>query len=93
MTELPGTPWRGDALDGERCASGTRRWRRTGARPGRCATGFTHFELVIDLLAARVPRIEADGFLRPATALEDEALPSVMRKCIRMAAGGPPRRL
>ena len=47
--------------------------------------GLTHFELRIALFAARVPEIAAEGFLRPADALEAEALPSVMRKCIRLA--------
>lgn len=84
MTELPGTPWREAA------------WSRTEAlahapmpadwRPaGEVRHGFTHFALTIDLFAARVPRIEADGFLRPVTALAEEALPSVMRKCVRMS--------
>jgi A/G-specific adenine glycosylase len=87
MTELPGTPWRGEswtATDAVRHAPMPAEWRPAG----QVRHGLTHFELVIDLLAARVPRIEADGFLRPATALADEALPSVMRKCARMAAGG-----
>jgi len=87
MTELPGTPWRGEswtAGDAVRHAPMPADWRPAG----QVRHGLTHFELVIDLLAARVPRIEADGFLRPATALADEALPSVMRKCVRMAAGG-----
>ena len=87
MTELPGTPWRSEswtASDAVRHAPMLADWRPAG----QVRHGLTHFELVIDLLAARVPRIEADGFLRPATALADEALPSVMRKCVRMAAGG-----
>jgi A/G-specific adenine glycosylase len=86
MTELPGTPWR------------SRPWRPAEAlehapmhaawRPaGQVRHGFTHFELIIDLLAARVPRIEAEGFVRPFSALNEEALPSVMRKCVRMSAG------
>jgi hypothetical protein len=45
--------------------------------------GFTHFELRIALYAAKVPSIEADGFLRDAADLANEALPSVMRKCVR----------
>ena len=87
MTELPGTPWRGEswtASDAVRHAPMTADWRPAG----QVRHGLTHFELVIDLLAARVPRIDADGFLRPTTALGDEALPSVMRKCVRMATGG-----
>ena len=35
--------------------------------------------------AARVPAIEAEGFLRPAAGLDAEALPSVMRKCVAVA--------
>jgi hypothetical protein len=46
---------------------------------------FTHFELHLDVFAARVETIAADGFLRPSSALEDEALPSVMRKAVSVA--------
>ena len=63
-------------------------WREAG----QVRHGFTHFELIIDLFAARVPRIAADGLLRPLirplASLGEEALPSVMRKCVRMAAPG-----
>ncbi len=87
MTELPGTAWR------------AARWGRAEAlahapmvaewRPaGEVRHGFTHFELTLVLFAAVVPRIEAVGFLHPIAALDDEALPSVMRKCVRMACGG-----
>ena len=85
MTELPGTDWRADP------------WRDAEFLPfapmpadWRCAGevrhGFTHFELRIAVLAAAVPTIEADGFLRPVAELAAEALPSVMRKCVAMAA-------
>jgi A/G-specific adenine glycosylase len=57
-------------------------WRQAG----RVSHGFTHFELAIDLYAAPVPEIQAEGFTRPAAALADEALPSVMRKCIAALA-------
>jgi A/G-specific adenine glycosylase len=81
MTELPGTPWRAD------------RWTESEAlahapmpaawyAAGEVRHGFTHFELFIDLYAAAVPRIEAEGFLRDAGSLEGEALPSLMRKCV-----------
>ncbi len=81
MTELPGTPWReapwpeAEALA---LAPQPAAWRRAGA----AGHGFTHFELAITLYAAEVETIAAEGFLRPADALADEALPSVMRKCL-----------
>jgi hypothetical protein len=34
-----------------------------------------------------VRRIEAVGFLHPIARLGDAALPSLMRKCVRMASG------
>ena len=86
MTELPGTPWREAAwTQAEALAHAPMQvdWRPAG----EVRHGYTHFALTIDLLAARVPRIEAAGFLRPVTALADEALPSVMRKCVRMGLG------
>ncbi|HET8997526.1 MAG TPA: A/G-specific adenine glycosylase [Acetobacteraceae bacterium] len=85
MTELPGTPWRSAAWTRAEAlahAPMTADWRSAG----EIRHGFTHFALTIDLLAARVPRIEADGFLRPVTELHDEALPSVMRKCVRIGS-------
>ncbi|MFO1023587.1 MAG: A/G-specific adenine glycosylase [Acetobacteraceae bacterium] len=87
MTELPGTGWRDDPwspAEAVEAAPLVADWRPAG----QVRHGFTHFELIIDLLAARVPRIGVDGLVRPLAALEDEALPSVMRKCVRMAGGG-----
>ena len=84
MTELPGTEWRSTPWDTEEAlalAPMDVRWRDAG----EVRHGFTHFELTLRLYAARVPRIDADGFQRPITALANEALPSVMRKCVRMA--------
>jgi len=86
MTELPGSPWRAGGWSGAE-------WRAHAPMPaewrpvGEVRHGFTHFELSIALFAASVPRIEADGFLRPAAELDREALPSVMRKCVRLAVG------
>jgi A/G-specific adenine glycosylase len=84
MTELPGTDWLPEP------------WSKTAAlavapmpAPWRAIHtvrhGFTHFELHIVLYSATVPVIAADGFLRDADMLEDEALPSVMRKCVAAA--------
>jgi len=87
MTELPGTEWRAAP------------WTTTEALPlapmaadwrpaGQVRHGLTHFELIIDLLAAHVPRISGEGFAHPLAALDETALPSVMRKCARIAGGG-----
>ena len=84
MTELPGTDWRASPWRAEEAlvlAPMDVAWRAVG----QVRHGFTHFELTIDLFAARVERIDADGFQRPIAALMREALPSVMRKCVRMA--------
>jgi A/G-specific adenine glycosylase len=89
MTELPGTEWRGAPWPLEEAlalAPMDVRWRPAG----EVRHGFTHFELTIRLYAARVPRILADGYQRPVGKLADEALPSVMRKCVRMAAASQP---
>jgi len=85
MTELPGSPWRAEpwtAQDAAAHAPMPADWRLAG----HALHGFTHFELAIDVYAAKVPVIVADGFLRPAAALDEEAIPTVMRKCVRIAA-------
>ena len=87
MAELPGTEWRAmpwptnEALT---LAPMPAEWRPAG----KVLHGFTHFALAIELFAARVDRIEAEGFQRPIALLDAEALPSLMRKCVRMAGGG-----
>jgi A/G-specific adenine glycosylase len=85
MTELPGTDWRNAPWRSEEAlvfAPMRADWRPAG----QVRHGFTHFELSIDLFAASVQRIDAPGFARPIAALAHEALPSVMRKCVRMAS-------
>ncbi|WP_428493179.1 A/G-specific adenine glycosylase [Rhodopila sp.] len=86
MTELPGTAWReapwtlDEALT---LAPMPLNWRPAG----QVRHGFTHFELIIDILAAQTAKIDAEGFAHALDALDDAALPSVMRKCVRMASG------
>jgi A/G-specific adenine glycosylase len=92
MTELPGTAWRDTPWTIDEALSAAPMplspaksvWRQVG----QVHHGFTHFELVLDILAAHVPRIEAEGFAHALDALNDAALPSVMWKCVRMATGG-----
>jgi A/G-specific adenine glycosylase len=84
MTELPGTEWRAvpwQATEALAHAPMDVAWQAAG----QVRHGFTHFELTIDLYVARVARIDAEGFQRPGGLLAEEALPSVMRKCVRMA--------
>ncbi len=86
MTELPGTDWRAAPWrDAEALAHAPMpaSWQAAG----QVRHGFTHFELNIGLFAARVECIDASGFACPVDALAGEALPSVMRKCVRMAQG------
>jgi A/G-specific adenine glycosylase len=86
MTELPGTSWRdtpwtiAEALT---VAPMQLDWRAAG----QVRHGFTHFALIIEVLAAHVAAIDAEGFAHSLDALGDAALPSVMRKCVRVAVG------
>jgi A/G-specific adenine glycosylase len=85
MTELPGTHWRATtwtSAEALTVAPMQLDWREAG----QVRHGFTHFELIIDVMAAHVPLIEAEGFAHPRDRLDDAALPSVMWKCVRMAA-------
>jgi len=87
MLELPGAPWRAEpwaAPEALTHAPQPADWRLAG----QAEHGFTHFALTMDIYAARVERITAEGLLRDAGALADEALPTVMRRCIRVAMGG-----
>ena len=90
MVELPGTPWRDTPWSPAEALAHAPQpadWRPAG----QARHGFTHFELSIDLFAASVPAIAGEGFLRPVVALDGEALPSVMRKCVAVVASAPNR--
>lgn len=84
MTEVPGTEWRaapwGEA-EALACAPMVADWRKAG----RVSHVFTHFALEVDVYAASVPAILAEGFLRGRDELDGEALPTVMRKCLGAA--------
>jgi A/G-specific adenine glycosylase len=84
MTELPGTEWLSAPLpSGSMLAQApmAAAWREAG----EVRHVFTHFELRLTVFAASVVEIDAKGFLLPAADLPNAALPSVMRKCVRMA--------
>ena len=86
MTELPGTDWRAEPWDEASWSAHapmSARWRPAG----EVRHGFTHFDLRIAVMTARVADIRGDGFIRPVADLGAEALPSVMRKCVARALG------
>ncbi len=85
MTELPGTPWRAERWEEAEAlqhAPIPAAWRVVG----EVRHGLTHFELRLLVYVGRVERIEAEGFLCRAGELDGQGLPSVMRKCARVAA-------
>lgn len=84
MTELPGTPWRDTPWPAEEAlgfAPMQADWRALGT----VEHGFTHFDLSLGVFAAEVVAIRGEGWLCAADALDGEALPSLMRKCVRLA--------
>lgn len=87
MSELPGTPWRVQAwsrAEALEFAPMRADWREIGA----ITHGLTHFELELGVWRAVVPRIQAEGFLCARDDQAGAALPSVMRKCLRLAGLG-----
>ena len=85
MAELPGPEWRSQPWqDGEATPPMPADWRRLGV----VTHGLTHFELRIEVFYARVEKISGTGFLCRTDLLAQAALPSVMRKCVALAASG-----
>jgi len=84
--ELPGTEWRNTPWTGAEIAAVapmSAAWRRVG----EVRHGFTHFELRITLFVARVSVINAgEGYLCHSAEIEDQALSSLMRKCVLTAS-------
>jgi A/G-specific adenine glycosylase len=88
MTEFPSTEWREDRSRGEPPFAAN--WRETGLEINHT---FTHFHLVLDLKTARVIGEAPPGLRFVARDdLEDEALPSLMRKVMKAARGAGSRR-
>ncbi len=84
MLELPGAPWRAEPWPMSEAlthAPQQANWRLAG----QATHGFTHFTLTMDVYAASVEQITAAGLLRDASTLADEALPTVMRRCVQVA--------
>ena len=90
--EVPSTEWRTVAwteAEAAAFAPVSTRWRRL---PGVVRHTFTHFHLELAVLAGDVRAgYEKGGVWVPADALGEHALPTVMKKVIAHARGGPRR--
>jgi A/G-specific adenine glycosylase len=86
MMELPGTPWRSEhwtAPEALAHAPLAANWRRL---PGQVSHTFTHFHLELVVLSGAAEAAAPAGHRwAPAAALDEEALPSLMRKVLRKA--------
>jgi A/G-specific adenine glycosylase len=90
MIEVPSTEWREAAwprAEALRAAPVRARWR---ALPGAVLHGFTHLDLELEILAARVA-IDAvaakDSFWWPLERLAEQALPTLTKKVVAHARG------
>ncbi|MCQ8240015.1 A/G-specific adenine glycosylase [Acetobacteraceae bacterium KSS12] len=86
MSELPGTPWREAPWTAEEAQAfapaATAPWQEAGD----VRHVFTHFALTLRIRAARLPgglpSAAGGAFLCPLDALENEALPTLMRRAV-----------
>ena len=86
MMEVPSTPWRPEAWDLDQAvreAPLAAEWRLL---PGQIRHTFTHFHLDLAVAVGRAgPKSAARGIWCSLDRLEDQALPTVMRKVVRHA--------
>ena len=84
MLELPGTEWRTTSWPGPDALAHAPQpadWQLAGT----ARHVFTHFELLADVYCASVETLTAPGLRRNLDALDGEALPTAMRRCIEIA--------
>jgi A/G-specific adenine glycosylase len=93
MIEVPSTPWAAAPPDGDeakRHAPVALRWRRV---PGEVEHGFTHFDLSLVVMAARVGLSQAPrGLWSDPSEFHRHAMPTLTKKVVRHALGASPRR-
>nr|WP_246602920.1 A/G-specific adenine glycosylase [Falsiroseomonas tokyonensis] len=90
MLEVPGTPWRAAPWDpADALAHAPLPGLAWQPLPGEARHGFTHFELRMTLLAARLPGdAEPPGFAWMEPASARAAMPSVMHRLLDLAKSG-----
>ncbi len=89
MVEIPSTDWRDRPWPPDSAvarAPAAADWRLL---PGRVRHAFTHFSLELTVARARIGacRREIDGFWWPVARLDEQALPTLMKKVVRHALG------
>lgn len=86
MTEIPSTPWTEAAWTDDIAAAEAPFKAVWKPVPGLVKHSFSHFHLTLSMMTARIGRNDlARGFWCAVDALDDQALPSVMRKLVRHA--------
>lgn len=92
MMEVPSTPWREapwSEQEAKAAAPVPAKWR---ALPGVVRHGFTHFHLELAVLAGEVRSgFSKGGIWVDIDQLSTQALPTVMKKVVAHARGGPRR--
>ncbi len=87
MIEIPGTPWRAEPWEKPEALAAAPT-KAAWVKWGTVRHVFTHFELWLDVYAARLPVIPpeamGDGFLCAPQDLSAQALPSLMAKCLAL---------
>ena len=78
MPELPNSTWGPVPPTPGDGAPQPADWREAGV----AEHGFTHFQLTLQLFAARVDAVAAPGYLHPVTMLDTAGLPTAMRRCV-----------
>ena len=85
MMEVPSTDWRSEPWS----ASEAKHWAPAAARwqplDGVVGHAFTHFHLELSVLSGRAEEANGDGIWCRPRDLNGQALPTVMRKIIRLA--------
>ncbi len=89
MMEVPTTPWQAEtwtvAKAVRAAAPCPARWQRLPETVGHT---FTHFHLSLDVLAAQIREgATTDGLWWPVARLGEQALPTVMKKVVRIGRG------
>ena len=90
MLEIPGTPWRTTPWEAaEALAHAPLPGLAWQPLPGEARHGFTHFELRMTLLTARLPGpTEASGFAWMPPQAAHAAMPSAMHRLLELRAAG-----